>query len=73
MVGGSGLLATFDGGQAWKTVYPASAGQVRFVGFTTATQGFAVVTGDTNVSTLLMTGDGGAVWNPVSLSGIATS
>lgn len=73
VVGGSGLVATFDGGHTWKTVYSASGGQVRVVGFTTATQGVAIVTGDTNISTLLMTRDAGATWNPVRLSGIATS
>jgi photosystem II stability/assembly factor-like uncharacterized protein len=73
VVGGSGLVATFDGGHTWKTVYSASAGQVRVVGFTTATQGVAIVTGDTNISTLLMTRDAGATWNPVGLSGSATS
>ncbi len=70
---GSGLAATFDGGHTWRNVYSAPAGQVRVIAFTTATQGEAIVTGDTNVSTLLMTRDGGAVWYPVRLSGIPTS
>jgi len=73
VVGGSGLVATFDGGHTWKTVYGASGGQVRVDAFTTATQGVAIVTGGTKVSTLLMTRNGGATWNPVRLSGIATS
>jgi photosystem II stability/assembly factor-like uncharacterized protein len=73
VVGGSGLMATFDGGHTWRAVYRASAGLIRVVGFTTATQGVAIVTGGTDVSTLLMTRDGGATWTPVGLSGIATS
>ena len=72
VVGGSGLVATFDGGHTWKTVYGASAGQVRVVAFTTATQGVAVVTRGTDPSTLLMTRDGGAAWSPVDVSGAAT-
>lgn len=72
VVGGSGLVVTFDGGHSWKTVYGASAGQVRVVAFTTATQGVAIVTGGTKVSTLLMTRDGGGTWNPLDLSGAAT-
>jgi hypothetical protein len=73
VVGGSGLVATFDGGNTWSTVYPASPRQVRVLGFTTPDEGCAIVTGDTNASTLLMTHDGGATWTPVDLSGIATS
>jgi photosystem II stability/assembly factor-like uncharacterized protein len=69
VVGGVGLVATFDGGRTWRTVYSTAAGrEVRFVGFTTATQGVAIVTGGAGISTLLMTRDGGAVWSPVTLS-----
>lgn len=73
VVGGTGLGASFDGGRTWKTVYSASPGQVRVLGFTTASQGFAIVTGGTDASTLLMTHDGGATWASVDLSGVTTS
>lgn len=67
VVGGSGLAATFDGGRTWKTVYTSPSGLgVRVVGFTTAAQGVAIVTGTTSVSTVLMTRNGGATWSPVS-------
>ncbi len=68
VVGGAGMAATFDGGHIWRTVYTASAGQlVRFVGFTTASQGVAIVAGGTRPSALLMTHDRGASWHPVAL------
>lgn len=69
VVGGSGLTATFDGGHTWTTVSTLAAGQtIRFVGFTTATQGIAIASGFDG-STLLMTRDGGSSWNVVVLSG----
>lgn len=76
VVGGPGLAATFDGGRTWRAVYTAPSGSaVRVVGFTTATQGVAIVTNATTSSTpstLLMTSDGGTSWSPVSF-GRATS
>ena len=73
VVGGSGLAATFDGGHTWKTVYTPPTGQtVRFVGFTTASQGVAIA-GGASSSTLLMTRDGGTTWSAVTLSGSAAS
>lgn len=74
VAGGRGLAATFDGGHTWATVYSAPAEhQVTYVGFTTASQGVAIVTGGTTTSTLLMTRDGGTSWSAVTLTGIATS
>lgn len=69
---GPGLMASFDGGRTWRTVYRSPDGQmvVRFVGFTTAGQGVAIATGAEG-STLLMTRDGGASWGVETLSGPA--
>jgi photosystem II stability/assembly factor-like uncharacterized protein len=57
---GSGLIATFDGGKHWQSVYSSGAA-ASFVGFTTGSQGVAVVGGS-----LVMTGDGGHSWRVVS-------
>ncbi|HLI52975.1 MAG TPA: YCF48-related protein, partial [Acidimicrobiales bacterium] len=65
--GANGLVATFDGGHTWYTVYPASAS---YVGFTTATQGVAIVPAVPAMggggSTMIMTRDGGHTWQPVT-------
>ncbi|MGH7640872.1 MAG: WD40/YVTN/BNR-like repeat-containing protein [Candidatus Dormibacteria bacterium] len=71
VAGGSGLLATFDGGATWTTVYtaPADTG-VAYVGFETSTQGVAIASDDagaTTVGALLITFDGGHSWSPVAL------
>lgn len=72
---GTSLAATADGGKTWRTVYSAPSGtEVQFVGFTTASQGVAVVEGGTTgPSMLLMTHDGGETWSPVTLSNAAAS
>jgi photosystem II stability/assembly factor-like uncharacterized protein len=71
VTGGAGVLsATFDGGKSWQTVGSGMSGTASFVGFTTATQGVAVFTGQqggVESSTLLMTRDGGHSWSPVNL------
>lgn len=64
----AGLIATFDGGQTWRPVYglPSSGPEVGadFVGFTTATQGVAVLAA-AGGTTMVMTRDGGHTWQPV--------
>jgi len=69
VVGGADLVATFDGGQTWSTVYgsPASNGPgFRLVGFTTPDQGVAIAGSPGQAATLLMTRDGGHSWSAVS-------
>ena len=64
---GAGVVATFDGGASWSTVYTGT-GTVRYVGFTTATQGVAIETpASSPVGTLLMTHDAGHSWTPASI------
>ena len=64
---GADVVATFDGGASWSTVYTGS-GTVRYVGFTTATQGVAIETpASSSVGTLLVTHDGGHSWTPASI------
>ena len=57
--------ATFDGGRSWATVIPVNGNEVTDLGFTTATQGVAVVGGHGPTGVLLITRDGGHTWNPV--------
>ena len=63
------LLATFDGGTTWSTVYPGAAtAMIDYVGFTTSSQGVAIegtIVGP--LGTLLMTMDGGHTWTPVNI------
>ena len=63
------LLATFDGGTTWSTVYPGAAtAMIDYVGFTTTSQGVAIegtIVGP--LGTLLMTMDGGHTWTPVNI------
>ncbi len=67
---GTQLVATFNGGRTWSTVYQASTGGSisSDLGFTTPTQGVIIVR-DTAAGTgqLLMTFDGGHHWAPVRL------
>jgi hypothetical protein len=64
---GASVLASFDGGLTWQTVYRNSTTtQWKDVGFTTTDQGVAVAGGPSG-SVLLMTRDGGHNWQPVSL------
>ena len=57
-----GLMATFDGGRQWSTVYEAAGSEGwKYLGFTTAEQGVAIG----QDGTLVMTYDGGHEWSPV--------
>lgn len=64
----NGLVASFDGGATWTDLHTAGAqgkyAGADFVGFTTATQGVAIM-GDGPGTTMLMTRDGGHTWEPV--------
>lgn len=61
MAGSTGLMATFNSGASWRTVYPGTTEtESTYVGFTTPSQGVAI---DGN-GTLLMTFDGGRTWRP---------
>jgi len=71
VVGGSGhtgtgvLLASFDAGSTWATVYQGGDGVAADeLGFETANQGVAIATGA--AAQLLMTFDGGHHWSPVT-------
>jgi hypothetical protein len=59
-----GLVATFDTGRSWTTVYPTTS-TVIYAGFTTATQAVAVVDTSGGGTSILMTHDGGHTWTPV--------
>jgi hypothetical protein len=66
-----GLEASFDGGQHWSTVLPLSAiggtqSGFGYVGFTSATQGVAVLYQLGAARTLYLTRDGGHDWAPVT-------
>jgi hypothetical protein len=61
MAGSTGLMATFNGGATWTTVYPGTTEtEWTYVGFTTPSQGVAI----NGNGTLLMTFDGGRTWTP---------
>jgi len=62
VAGDGGLVATFDGGTTWSTV--AQVTGVADFGFTTPTQGVAVVPGQS--PTLVTTHDGGHTWTTVT-------
>lgn len=68
--GDPGLMATFDGGVTWTTVYAAPTDTfMQYVGFETSTQGVAIASNDAGTSpvgSLLMTLDGGHLWSPVT-------
>ena len=71
MIGGAGLVATFDGGATWTTVEASPTGSwPAYVGFETSAQGVAIWTNDegaTPIGSLQMTFDGGHKWVPVTL------
>ena len=63
------LVASFDGGGSWSTVYgpdPARGDRVSDLGFTTPSQCVAVAGDPNQRSVLLRSGDGGHTWNPVA-------
>jgi photosystem II stability/assembly factor-like uncharacterized protein len=66
VAGSGGLEATFDGGRSWATIIPVNGNEVSDLGFTTATQGVAVVSGQGPAGILVITRDGGHTWNPVT-------
>jgi len=67
VVGSTDLVATFDGGQTWSTVYSGGSGSgFDLVGFTTPEQGVAIRGTAGEGSTLLITRDGGHSWSAVS-------
>jgi hypothetical protein len=62
------LISSFDGGRTRPGVYDAPAGvtAVAELGFTTALQGVAVLTGPADRGSLVMTRDGAHTWAPVT-------
>jgi hypothetical protein len=60
---GDVLIRSSDSGLTWSVVQRAAANAIRYLGFTTATQGVLIVSGDADG--LLMTHDGGATWSAV--------
>jgi hypothetical protein len=64
------LVATFDDGQTWSTVFTGSgAGSWTDLGFTTLDQGVVVLGHDDGTADLLMTSDGGHSWAAVPVTG----
>jgi photosystem II stability/assembly factor-like uncharacterized protein len=59
---GSGLYRTVDGGATWRRVLAESAVGWNDVGFTTTTQGIAVLAPSSHPGELLMTTDAGRTW-----------
>jgi hypothetical protein len=66
---GPDLVATFNGGGSWGTVYTGVTNSyITYVGFTTTTQGVAInAASTTGPGTLLMTHDGGQTWTVVTI------
>ena len=60
---GDELLRSTDGGTTWQVTQRVTGGVIRYLGFTTATQGVAIVSGVEDG--LLMTHDGGATWSAI--------
>jgi photosystem II stability/assembly factor-like uncharacterized protein len=64
------LVATFDAGQTWSTVWTGSgSAQWNDLGFTTVDQGVVVLGHDDGTADLLMTTDGGHTWAAVPVTG----
>lgn len=61
--GRQSMVATFDGGRHWRTV---ATGTPLFIGFTSPSQGVAIVHSAAGVDELLMTRDGGRTWTAVA-------
>jgi photosystem II stability/assembly factor-like uncharacterized protein len=70
---GSGLVASFDLGKTWSTVFGGSvssaAAQIAELGFTTTDQGVALASATDGPLRLLMTRDGGHTWAAVTIAG----
>jgi len=65
--GASDLVASFDGGAQWSSLYRASS--IAYVGFTSPSQGVAIVQvtgGGLDNTAMIMTYDGGHQWHKVS-------
>jgi len=58
------VIASFDGGLKWTVVYRA---QALFLGFTSPSQGVAIVRSANATNTMIMSFDGGHHWAPVAL------
>jgi photosystem II stability/assembly factor-like uncharacterized protein len=65
VAGSASLVATFDGGASWRTVY-AGGGAAVEVGFTSPTHGIAVLGDPSHHSTLVRSSDGGHTWEAVT-------
>ena len=57
------MIASFDAGRSWAVVYH---GQPLFLGFTTPSQGVAIVRSSDTADTMIMSFDGGRHWAPVT-------
>jgi hypothetical protein len=66
---GGEIVATFNGGGSWGTVFTGAGNtSISYVGFTTSTQGVAVEASLTSsTGPLLMTHDGGHTWAAVTI------
>ena len=66
---GGEIVASFDGGGSWATVFTGSGNtSISYVGFTTPTQGAAIEASLTDsAGPLLMTRDGGHTWAAVTI------
>jgi hypothetical protein len=61
------LVMSFDGGQSWHAVYRHSGLGTYMLGFTTPSQGVAIIASVDNTQDLMLqTRDGGHTWAPVS-------
>ena len=61
------LEVSFDNGASWRSVYRHAGSGWSELGFTTVTQGVAIVIGAPgHVNTMIFTTDGGRQWAPVS-------
>jgi hypothetical protein len=67
--GSTGWVATFDGGKSWQRIdLPGTTGSCVDIGFTTTTQGMAVVgLGEESTAHVVVTRDGGHTWSTVPI------
>jgi hypothetical protein len=66
---GGEIVASFNGGGSWATVFTGSGNtSISYIGFTTPTQGVAIEASLTDsAGPLLMTHDGGHTWAAVTI------